>query len=142
MKPKLLKSRFIAPYNGDRSNISFAKGKTGVYLIAVNGEIRYVGYSESNLEKTCLRHFQSWSDNTQTRVTYRSRTDVTVRIILTTPARAAELEKALIIRLRPADNPNKLNAYLGKVPRSAESILEEYEKSNCAPLAVMEEAPF
>lgn len=142
MKPKLLKSRFISPYASERSNISFAKGKAGVYLIAFNGEIRYVGYSESDVEKTCLRHFQSWNDKTQARVTYRSRTDVTVRIILTTPARAAELEKALIIKLRPADNPNKLNSYLGKVPKSAEQILEEYENAGCAPVAVMEECPF
>ena len=142
MKPKLLKSRFIVPYNGANSNLKFASGKPGVYLIAIRGEIRYIGYSESNTEKTCLRHFQSWDDKAQTRVTYRSRVDVTVRVILTTAARAAELEKALIIKLRPVDNPNKLNAYLGKVPRSAESILEEYENAGCSPVQVMEEAPF
>ena len=142
MKPKLLKSRFISPYNGTASNLAFARNKPGVYLIAIRGEIRYIGYSESNVEKTCLRHFQSWDDSKQTRVTYRSRTDVTVRVILTTAARAKELEKALIIKLRPIDNPDKLNGYLGKVPKSAEQILEEYENAGCSPAAVMEDAPF
>jgi len=142
-KTALLKSKFAPPYTREgKSNISFAKGKTGVYLIAKNSKVVYVGFSQSNLEKTCLRHFQSWEDKTQVRVSYKNMAGITVRIILTTPERAAALEKALIIKLHPEDNPNKLKAYLGIVPKSAEQIMAEYENAQCSPVAEMEDAPF
>lgn len=142
MAKKLLKSRFIPPYNGSSSNLSFAKGKPGVYLIAENGKVVYVGFSETDVQKTCSRHFQSWDDPRQVRVSYRNRDIMTVRIIITTATRAAKLEQALIIKMQPRDNPNKLRAYLGVVPKSLEQILEEYENANCSPVKEMEDAPF
>ena len=104
------KSRQIAVYSGDKSNINFAAGKSGVYIIYINGQLRYVGYSTTQLEKTILRHFQSWNDKTQIRVSYGpiSRRNATVRVTLCSPERAKKLESALIIKHKPIDNPDKL----------------------------------
>jgi hypothetical protein len=109
------KTRFMPVYVDGKPNpnlIRSNKKKPGTYLIKVNGALKYIGYSGSNVYKTLLRHFQSWEDSRQTRVTYPQRDYVTARVIYTTtPAQAAKLEKALIIKYRPADNPNKYENY-------------------------------
>ena len=111
---RMLKIRLKEPYRKgnmsdyQRSNISEAKGKKGIYMIYKNGTLRYIGYSETDLEKTCLRHFQSWADDRQVRVTYK-RQDCKVRLCIINSARsAALLEEALIFKHKPIDNPNKL----------------------------------
>jgi hypothetical protein len=54
------------------------------------------------------RHFQSWNDKRQIRVTYYNLKDIKVRVIYTnTPQQASKLEKALIIKLKPTDNPTQ-----------------------------------
>jgi excinuclease UvrABC nuclease subunit len=121
----MIKTKFIPPYTETKCNLLFAKGKSGVYIIKKSGKIVYVGYSETDIYKTCTRHFQSWNDKTQTRVTYRDKTACTVRIILTTPARAAKLEKGLIIAYEPTDNPDKLKNYT--ITTQAAKIMDEYE---------------
>lgn len=106
-KPRLIKSRLIAPYKKDNrsSNISFAKKKMGVYIVYENGKLAYIGYSGVDLEKTCLRHFQDWSRSVQSRVVFRNREACQVRIVLTsTPERAYNLEQALMAKYRPQDN--------------------------------------
>lgn len=113
-------SRFIKPYvrEGEKlkSNIRFALNQSGVYIITRFGQIVYIGYSGSNLYKTAHRHFQAWKDKTQARVTYNinPKTDLEefkIRIILCSPGRAAKLEKALIVKHQPIDNPDKLVLY-------------------------------
>lgn len=142
MREKLFKSRNIPVYtkNG-KSNIEFSRGKAGVYMIyAPNGILRYIGYSGSQLEKTILRHFQSWEDNKQVRVSYANKSLYSVRIVLTTPTRAAALERALIVKYKPVDNPNKLSLYM---PAKEEiQLLDEFENSFVKTNLEMEDAPF
>ena len=145
MAVRLLKSRFNSPYKGEKSNLSFCKDKPGVYLIkeVSSGQIVYIGYSAGNLEKTCLRHFQSWDDKRQVRVSYRNRDNYTVRVIATTAARAELLERSLIIKIKPRDNPNKLKAY--EVTKAGERLMAEYEREAFTPISdpdTWEAAPF
>lgn len=110
--------RFRKPYkkNG-RTNFPESQKRKGVYLIRVNGVIRYIGHSASDLYKTMYRHFQSWEDKNQVRVTYQhwlnqARYDIKVRLVFTNTAKQAKaLEKALILKYRPKDNPDKLDLF-------------------------------
>jgi excinuclease UvrABC nuclease subunit len=130
-------------YKDDRNtNIGFSKGKSGVYIIQNKvGDICYIGYSASDVYKTCLRHFQSWEDSKQVRVAYADKTAYRVRIILTTADRAAKLEMALIIKHRPKDNPNKLPHHL-RTPVYCIQIENEYEKARVSNWDELEDAPF
>lgn len=94
-----------------------AKGHNGVYIIRSKKtqELVYIGYSGSNVYKALTRHFQAWKDPTQARTVYSNKDGFEVRIILTRTAKRAEnLERALIIKYRPRDNPNKLENYTEK----------------------------
>jgi len=108
-------SRLIPPYDKNgRSNLGFANRQSGVYLIYKNGNLVYVGYSATNLYKTCHRHFQRWDAKYQRVVTYvkqLARNDFKVRVVLCSASRAEKLEKALIVRHKPKDNPDKLPGY-------------------------------
>lgn len=122
------KTKFFNPYNSDgTTNLSRFKGLAGVYIIKSKdgifskGEIKYIGYSGTNLYKTLTRHFQSWNDPKQIRVTF-SKHSVVVRIIITTPAKAPLLEAALLKRHSPSDNPMQLK---GRKTYREASILEE-----------------
>lgn len=83
--------------------------RPGVYLIFKNNELRYIGYSSSDIYKTLYRHFQTWNDNKQVRIIYKSTDEkISVRVIYTnTAAQAAKLERALIIQYAPPDNPQQ-----------------------------------
>jgi len=125
-KAKLQKSRYIRPYNKDgKTNLIVLKNKSGVYLIKnyETDELKYIGFSASNLYKTILRHFQAWPDRTQIRVTF-NKTDYVVRVVLCSPAKAEKLEKALIERYSPADNPRE---YKSMPSRSYNAIIDEYD---------------
>ena len=101
-------TKFFPPYHGKgKTNLTYFQGKSGVYLIKERGsrQFLYIGYSGSDLYKTITRHFQSWSDRNQIRVTYKQTDDLVIRVILTTPSRAAKLERYLIIQYQPTDNP-------------------------------------
>jgi hypothetical protein len=67
--------------------------------------------SQSNLYKTITRHFQAWPDNSQVRVTYSQRSNIVMRVIITTPKQAERLEKHLILKYKPTDNPGKVAQY-------------------------------
>jgi hypothetical protein len=121
---RTLQTRFVDPYKVNKSGrlvsnigvLNPALKQSGVYLIKSkrSGKIVYVGYSTSQLYRTLYRHFQQWKDisrTVQTRFTY-SKTGYTVRVIFTTPARAASLEKYLIMKLQPRDNSLKYEMYL------------------------------
>lgn len=95
--------------NPGKTNVSEVFNKSGVYLIYKKGVKNpvYIGYSGSNLYKTLTRHFQSWNDRTQVRITYPQNGNYSVSIVLCTPEQAVRLEKYLIKKIRPVDNPNK-----------------------------------
>lgn len=135
------KSRLIAPYNSKgRSNLGFCNHRSGVYLIYKDGTLVYVGYSGYNLYKTCTRHFQRWDSKYQKVVTYYNKLgsyDFKVRIIMCTPARAERLEKALIVKYKPKDNPNKLPGY--ELSGSEIKTLEDFKQ---APALNYDDVPF
>ena len=107
---KTLKSK-----KGRKTNLSFAFGKSGVYIIKENNKIVYIGQSGSNLYRTILRHFQCWNDRTQARVTYinkLSKNKYKVRVVFVPPNKALQLERDLIAKYKPRDNPDKIQQVL------------------------------
>ena len=137
------KTRFIEPYikkpNGDyKSNLPFliaGKKQTGVYFIKSDrsNKIVYIGYSESQLYRTIFRHFEKWTDiqkAEKTRFTY-AKTGYKVRVIFTSPGRAATLEKYLILKLKPRDNELKYENYLTPAQEeSAQKLLNKADTIN------------
>ncbi len=125
------RSRFAPPYTAE-GNRTFADtwGKPGVYLIKNStGQLVYVGFSTNNLARTMYRHFRKWDG----RKSVYLGPGYTVRVILTTPAQAARLEKYLIKKMQPRDND--------LIYESAEDTGKaEYEKAQDA--EVYEPAPF
>jgi excinuclease UvrABC nuclease subunit len=107
MRKFRLTSVYSAP---GKTNIREFVGRPGVYLIYKDGELRYIGHSQTDVYKTLIRHFQAWNDKTQKRVTYPQRPEYKTRIILTTEGQAPRLESYLIKQLRPPDNPDKQEA--------------------------------
>ncbi len=107
-------SKYFKPYKKPQStNLKFTENRSGVYLLKYKGDTRpvYVGMSGSNLYKTITRHFQSWNDPSQVRVTYSQRANILIRVIFTTPKQAERLERYLVLKYKPADNPNKYESY-------------------------------
>lgn len=104
------KSKWVKPYaRRGVTNLTEFKARSGVYLIRKEGQrqISYVGYSGSDLYKTITRHFQSWVDPQQQRVTYPQE-GYLVRIVLCTKKQALALETALRAKHKPTDNPEEL----------------------------------
>jgi Uri superfamily endonuclease len=131
------RSKWLTIYPNGKLNpkllLDYTKRQNGVYLIKYNGEIVYIGYSAGSLYKTITRHFQSWKDRTQTRVTYPQNEAYKVRVVFTrTGSQAAELERALILKYRPRDNPNKYENYL----------FSKDEKNTITEIYDQTEAPF
>lgn len=114
-----------------RSNIHFAKGKSGVYLIKENGKTVYVGQSQTDLYRTAIRHFQEWNDKQQPqRITYKNNLEskrYTIRIVLVSPTRAVKLEEGLIKKYRPRDNFEKLS-YIDQPSSAVNKIVKEYQE--------------
>jgi excinuclease UvrABC nuclease subunit len=107
----MIKSKLNYPYVNGRA--FYTAKQPGVYLIYKNQKLVYVGFSSYNVYKTLYRHFQQWNDPMQIRVVYsKNDSSIKVRVIYTTAIRARKLEKALIIKYRPKDNPDKLDSYL------------------------------
>ena len=85
-------TRYVKPYkkNGKgelkKQVVSNPEINTGVYLIKEAGKIVYVGYSETHLDKTAYRHFQTWQDFKQKRATY-NREKATIKFIFCSPAK-------------------------------------------------------
>lgn len=130
---KYIKSKFMPVYVDGKPNKKLIKAsnkRPGVYLIKVNGNLRYIGYSTYNVYKTLTRHFQNWSGyfNEQARVTYPKGDNVTARVIYTnTPGQAIKLESALILKYKPIDNPYKL---VTKEPTAeTEKQVEAYQEA-------------
>lgn len=127
------KTRFFPVYDktGKAPKVREYYKKSGVYLIKEQGRLVYIGFSRSNVYKTLMRHFQSWSDPTQERITYqgRPRDWYTARIVSATPAQAEKLERALIIKHQPRDNGIKYDTYVN-------------DNTDIALIRTYEEAPF
>ena len=102
------KLKNINPYN-EKGKPTFKKRNVkGVYIIRNKKEILYIGYSGTDLYKTMYRHFQKWVDYSQVRVEYKHISNLKIDIILTsTKLQASRLEKALIIKYKPKDNPDQ-----------------------------------
>ena len=129
MEKKLIKTRFFKPYEkSGKTNLIFAQGRAGVYIIKKGEDIRYIGYSGSNVYKTAIRHFEQWNDKTQVRTIYKNLAEITIRIVLTTPGRAAKLERALIVKYQPKDNPDKLKGYVATPAEN--DIFRIYQEAN------------
>lgn len=106
----MIKSRKNSPYKDGKP--FYTAKQAGVYLIYKAGELVYIGYSQNNLYRTLYRHFQSWNDPTQQRITYNPNdTSIKVRVIYTPPSKAQKLERALILKYQPKDNPSKYELY-------------------------------
>lgn len=102
-------SKKFKPYTAGKPTFKL-RGRPGVYIIFDNTAVRYVGYSAHDVYKTMYRHFQSWQDKTQQRVTYSPKNNnLTARVIYTnTPGQAIKLETAARIKYNPTDNPQKI----------------------------------
>lgn len=122
------KTKLFYPYiNYDnlkkRNTPTLNKTGIGVYVIYEDKKIVYVGFSRTDVKKTLYRHFQKWNDKRHPenkrmqrieRVTYMSKyfinQDYKIKVIFCkTPENAEDLESALITKLQPRDNDNKLN---------------------------------
>lgn len=105
------KFRGQPPYNAHgKTNFRYTSGKSGVYLIYRDAKIVYIGSSKSDVYKTMYRHFQSWDDPTQIRVTFKKqlqRRKFMCRVVLCTPLQAERLERALIVKHKPKYNTFK-----------------------------------
>lgn len=107
----MIKSKLNTAYKNGRP--FYTAKQPGVYLIYKNGSLVYVGYSSYNVYKTLYRHFQRWNDPTQVRITYNPNDqNIKVRVIYTTALRAKKLEKALILKYQPKNNPDKYENYI------------------------------
>ncbi len=84
------------------------------------------------------RHFQRWNDPTQVRVIYNPNDPgIKVRVIYTTAARSKKLEKALILKYAPKDNPEKYNSYV--LDKKSEKVLNDAENEFTA---INDDLPF
>lgn len=125
---KTSKSKWFAPYLNDKAQIPTTL-KSGVYLIKnKDNKIVYIGFSNSQLYKTILRHFQKWEDK-QYRATYERATHK-IRVIICSPSKAADLEVFLINKFNPSDNFMKYKGFSKKIMKSALETLSEAQKND------------
>lgn len=129
-------SKFYPVYINNKINkqlrLKPTANQKGVYILKKGNEIKYIGYSGSNLYKTLTRHFQSWQDRTQIRITYSKSENIKARIIYTpTATQAAKLEKALILKYKPSDNPNKYEQY--SLNLTDDKLINNYQNEAEAP---------
>ena len=131
------KTKIFPAYTQGKPTYKKQKG-AGVYFIYnKNKELEYIGFSASCLYKALYRHFQEWKDKRQQRFTY-SKENCFVRIIQTTPSRAALLEKYLILKFKPPGGLIKYESYTDKEKEKCKEILTNLEVNNDD----LEPAPF
>lgn len=83
--------------------------RPGVYIIRIDKKPVYVGSSLSNVYKTLYRHFQSWPDKKQRRVTYSKFTPgLTVEVKKLPVDKVKKTERDLLLKYNPIDNKNKI----------------------------------
>lgn len=112
------KTEIAPPYYQEKNKMGLStsfnlRNVGGVYLIFKSGKLVYCGKSRNNLYKTMYRHFQNWETSNQTRVVYKNLKDITCQVIYLNKIRDIDnLEKAIILKHKPKDNPQKYNNYL------------------------------
>ena len=142
--PRFKKTKLVKPYTNGKPTLKRLY-KPGTYIIyKETGADKprvpvYVGFSGSNVYKTLYRHFQSWNDSTQVRTTYSKTGPYKVRVILSGPKTAEKLERLLLSKLQPKDNPRKLALILTKADKK---IIEELNSTNVDFTLTETEAPF
>jgi hypothetical protein len=132
------RTRRRPPYKPNGRTTFNVRGVPGVYVIYNGRSPVYVGQGR-DVYRALYRHFQSWDDPKQVRVTYGKRGGYTVRVIYTTRhPQAVRLERALILKYKPQDNPTKLKTY-----ELTDSLAALAESSENAPfMPSNDEAPF
>lgn len=149
----LKKTRFIPVYKelpkankSGKTNITFSRNKSGVYIIKEDDEIVYVGLSYSDLYNTIMRHFQTWNDPQSKRVTYKNklnRHDYKVRIILADERRIPLLEAGLQEKYLPRDNKSfTFDQFSEKQIDTVITEIDGIEFTMDKNLADLEDAPF
>ena len=157
-KSRFKKSKWIEPYtetpNGKlRTTIidCYSCGQAGVYLIRhkQSKTVVYVGSSTGQLKKTIYRHFQQWTDRQRKggeqfeRKTYPKTGFYEIRFIKCTANQALHMEKYLIRKLQPKDNPIKYNQLTLQEAERGQALYEEAIEAPTLPnSAYLEEAPF
>lgn len=140
--PRFKKTKLVKPYTNGKPTLKRLY-KPGTYIIYKETDKPrvpvYVGFSASNVYKTLYRHFQSWNDSTQVRTTYSKTGPYKVRVILSGPKTAEKLERLLLSKLQPKDNPRKLALILTKADKK---IIEELNATNVDFTLTETEAPF
>ena len=127
---KIYKTKYFYPFvvknNKLKPNLRILskQGASGIYFIRSEKTkaIVYVGYSGTNLHRTLYRHFYKWTDKQQERKVFK-KSGYKVRIMFTTPAQAARLEKYFIQKLKPIYNNFQYEADLIDQPK-----LDDYLK--------------
>jgi len=135
------KSRFYKPYKNGRC-VFPKRGRSGVYLIKLKGEIVYVGSSGTDLYKAMYRHLQTWETYLPV-VTYVDKLpDITVRVVYCTPKQATALEIMLIRKYQPKDNTAKYESFAAAGYDF--KTLKQYEEENTRVVQLEEpvEVPF
>lgn len=151
------KSRWFDPYivNAKGREIPSIKdcwtcAQAGVYLIRhkQTGSIVYVGSSTTQLKSTIYRHFQQWTDKQQRtgrhfeRKTYPKTGYYEIRFFKCTADQALKIEKYLIRKLQPKDNPLKYERITKETIEAGEKL---YSKAVQSPVIAKEdyiEVPF
>ena len=119
------------PQNGKngKTNLAHLKDKKGLYKLYENGKLIYIGSSASNLYKTILRHFQTWSDTKQLRrISYKDKLGkyeytYEVKLMGTSNNDKIALEEyKLVKKHQPRDN--KLDLYCGLTGAECQSKLD------------------
>ena len=97
-----LSKKFQVYPDGKKSNCAHLRNKSGVYLVYFNGELVYIGKSNTDLEDTITRHFQN--GNYSQAKFKRGEGRWNVRVALTPKEKALDLEKKMIAQYKPKFN--------------------------------------
>ena len=125
--------------------------QAGVYLIRhkQTGTVVYVGSSTTQLKKTIYRHFQQWTDKQPKtgrsfeRKTYPKTGYYEIRFFKCTAEQALRIEKYLIRKLQPKDNPLKYQQLTIQQEKSGEKLYNEALHSVLLKKSeYLEDAPF
>ena len=95
----------------------------GIYFIWKKDELLYIGHSKTNVIRAMYRHFYTWNNKQQTRVTYTGDiSGIYVNLIpLNSADIAVQMEKALIMALKPKDNEDKFRNLMDQIIEDPEA---------------------
>jgi hypothetical protein len=129
----ITRKTYASIYNGKKVTFAELQKKKGIYFIISkrSGNVFYVGYSGSDVYKTALRHFQSWGDRTQIRITYKPENFKITFFVFpsgTSEKTIYRYERILIRSIKPKDNPMKYETPIYSPADSKRGILMEIKK--------------